>query len=69
MEQKKLLDTLDLTNTSHARLMKIYNSGVCSNNYSQLANLIESINNLSIVKQTLEQALANHTTTSEAPEL
>ena len=64
MEQKELLDTLELIKISHSRLMNVYNSGVCSKNLEQLANLIESINNLNIAKNTLEKII-----TPETPEL
>ena len=69
MEQKKLLDTLDLIKISHTRLMQVYNSGVCYNNPEQLVNVIESINNLNIAQKTLEEILTNLTTPSETPEL
>ena len=69
MEQKELLDTLELIQISHSRLMNVYNSGVCSKNLEQLVNLIESINNLNIAKNTLEKNLISTNNTSETPEM
>ena len=69
MEQKALLDTLELIKISHSRLMNVYNSGVCSKNLEQLSNLIESINNLNIAKNTLEKNLISTTNISETPEM
>ena len=69
MEQKELLDTLELIKTSHSRLMNVYNSGVCSKNLEQLSNLIESINNLNIAQNTLEKNLISTTNISETLEM
>lgn len=69
MKGKKLSDILKLIEISDSRLTEVYNSGVCSEDYPQLVNLIESIYNLRVAYKELNEELANNTKTNETPEM